>query len=104
MSIRWDYNAEKFYRMALYDRNEAYYVWNTKPSGTPEANLLKEYETVIWFIGASDPTITPEEEASLISYLDRNGSTWPTTARRRPRSLTRLEAFMYQVKGDHRRR
>lgn len=70
----WDYDAEGFYRTALYDRGETYHAWNTKTSGTPEASLLQEYEIVIWFTGTSDPTITPEDEASLTSFLDSGGN------------------------------
>ncbi|UCE18581.1 MAG: Omp28-related outer membrane protein [Gemmatimonadota bacterium] len=70
----WDYNAEGFYKMALYDRDETYHVWNTTLVETPGADVLLSYDIVIWFTGASDPTITPEDEAVLTAYLDAGGN------------------------------
>ena len=70
----WDYNAERFYRDALYVEGETYHVWNTKTAGIPEGTLLNDYDIVIWFTGVSDPTITPEDVASLTAFLDAGGN------------------------------
>ena len=73
-ALPWDYDAERFYRMALYDRGETYHVWNTTLAGSPGTEVLQSYDIVIWFTGASDPTITPEDEVVLKAYLDSGGN------------------------------
>jgi hypothetical protein len=69
----WDYDAERFYREPLYARGETYHVWNTPAAGVPEGAVLNDYDVVIWFTGASEPAITPEDVAALTAYLDSGG-------------------------------
>ena len=69
----WDYDAERFYKRALYDRNETYHVWNTPLAGTPQADVLQAYDIVIWFTGVSDPSLTSEDVAVLTAYLEAGG-------------------------------
>ena len=69
-----DYNAERFYRHALYTRNETYHEWNTKTAGSPEGTLLNEYNVVIWFTGVSDPTLTSEDISTLTPFLELGGN------------------------------
>ncbi len=71
--MSWDYDAERFYREPLRAENEPYHVWNAKVNGTPDGTVLNDYDKVIWFTGTSDPALTPEDIASLTSFLDAGG-------------------------------
>lgn len=70
----WDYDAERFYKNALYARDETYHVWNTVTTGVPEVTVLSDYDKVIWFTGRSDhPALTPDDVSTLQAFLDAGG-------------------------------
>jgi immune inhibitor A len=50
-------------------------VWDTQVMGSPDEAILATYKAVLWFTGTPNrDTLTPHDEAGLMSYLDGGGS------------------------------
>jgi immune inhibitor A len=50
-------------------------VWDTQVMGSPDEATLATYKAVLWFTGTPNrDTLTPHDEAGLMSYLDGGGS------------------------------
>lgn len=74
---RW-YNEEAHYQAALEVNGLAYDYWNVNGAGwpydSPPLEILQRYPIVVWFTGYDwYQTLTPEEEARLVTYLNANG-------------------------------
>jgi uncharacterized repeat protein (TIGR01451 family) len=74
---RW-YDQEAHYQAALEANGLAYDYWNVNGAGwpynSPPLEILQRYPIVVWFTGYDwYETLTPDEEASLATYLEGGG-------------------------------
>ena len=65
---------ENYYDIDLSTNGYPHDLWNVKSSGSPDADKLKQYKTVIWFTGADyQTTLTSTDETNLKAYLNNGG-------------------------------
>ena len=70
---RW-YDVEEHYRTALNQSGFTYDTWDTEAWGESPAEILRGYPMLLWFTGYDwYAPVTPEEEESLLSYLEAGG-------------------------------
>ena len=67
-------NVEGFYGTPLTVWGLRYSYWSHEEFGAPPAELLKQFPIVVWFCEWAFPSLTPEDQAAIASYLSEGGS------------------------------
>ncbi len=66
-------NVENYYTNALTSLGTVYDIWDHAKQGTPPANILQNYQAVIWSCEWAFPSLDSSDRASISSYLDGGG-------------------------------
>jgi hypothetical protein len=70
-----DDSYEQYYESALQHCNYFYELWDRTTQGSPSADIMQDYDAVIWLTGYEFiQTIDDEDQENLIEFLDNNGS------------------------------
>ncbi len=70
---------ESYYKNTLNSINYAYDYWNIANQGSPSAEILSQYQYVIWFTGNDwSSTLTSTDQTNLANFLDNGGKLFIT--------------------------
>ena len=68
------HNVEQFYFTALNSLNVPYLVWDHSRLGTPPAQTMAHFPTVIWSCEWAFPSLTADDRIALQYYLNQGGN------------------------------